>query len=337
MPIPLLFIGIAAVTGATGIGSLAKAGFDQHKAKKLNENSDARLEDAALRLDALRQQCGTALSELGNAKLYVLNHNIHEFMEAFTQIKNVDFTDSVGLEELTKLHIDQKEFEEMAELEHFGSSLAAGSVAGVTGGALTAFGAYSAAATFATASTGTAISTLSGAAASNATLAFFGGGSLASGGLGMAGGTAVLGGLVAGPALLVMGLITGAKAGKNLETARINAAQTTEACEQLETGAVQCIAIRRRTMLFYSLLARLDSVFLPMIHGLEQVIAAEGTDYRAYSQQSKKLVASAASVAVSVKAVLDTPLLSDAGELTEQSEAISKETVKRLNNLEPIN
>lgn len=30
--------------------------------------------------------------------------------------------------------------------------------------------------------------------------------------------------LVAGPALLVMGLITGVKAGKNLETARINAA-----------------------------------------------------------------------------------------------------------------
>ena len=78
------------------------------------------------------------------------------------------------------------------------------------GGSLAAFGAYSAATTFATASTGTAIASLSGAAASNATLAFFGGGSLAAGGLGMAGGAAVLGGLVAGPALLVMGIIIGA-------------------------------------------------------------------------------------------------------------------------------
>ena len=60
------------------------------------------------------------------------------------------------------------------------------------------------ASTFAAASTGTAIATLSGAAATNATLAFFGGGSLAAGGLGMAGGTAVLGGLVAGPALCVI-------------------------------------------------------------------------------------------------------------------------------------
>lgn len=59
----------------------------------------------------------------------------------------------------------------------------------------------------ATASTGTAISTLSGAAATNATLAWFGGGSLATGGLGMAGGTVVLGGLVAVPAIIIMGLI----------------------------------------------------------------------------------------------------------------------------------
>ena len=102
--------------------------------------------------------------------------------------------------------MDETTFEEIGELGHFAASLATGSIAGAAGGALTALGAYSAAATFATASTGTAISTLSGAAASNATLAFFGGGSLATGGLGMAGGTAVLGGLVAGTALLVMGV-----------------------------------------------------------------------------------------------------------------------------------
>jgi hypothetical protein len=67
----------------------------------------------------------------------------------------------------------------MEKMGSFAASLAEGSAAGAVGGALTAFGAYSAAATFASASTGTAISTLSGAAASNATLAFFGGGSLA--------------------------------------------------------------------------------------------------------------------------------------------------------------
>lgn len=44
-----------------------------------------------------------------------------------------------------------------------------------------------------TASSGTAISTLSGASATSATIAWFGGGALAAGGLGVAGGAVVLG------------------------------------------------------------------------------------------------------------------------------------------------
>jgi hypothetical protein len=69
-------------------------------------------------------------------------------------------------------------------------SVAGGSLAVGTWGLVTVFGA---------ASTGTAISTLSGVAATNATLAWFGGGALAAGGAGMAGGAAVLGGLFAIP------------------------------------------------------------------------------------------------------------------------------------------
>ncbi|MOA59596.1 hypothetical protein D3C78_1842590 [compost metagenome] len=49
------------------------------------------------------------------------------------------------------------------------------------------------------ASTGAAIAGLSGVAATNATLAWFGGGALAAGGAGMAGGAVVLGGLFAIP------------------------------------------------------------------------------------------------------------------------------------------
>lgn len=51
--------------------------------------------------------------------------------------------------------------------------------------------------TFGTASTGTAISALSGAAASNAAIAWLGGGALATGGGGMAAGQALL--ALAGP------------------------------------------------------------------------------------------------------------------------------------------
>lgn len=77
---------------------------------------------------------------------------------------------------------------------------AAGGAAGAAVGGAAAYGAFTAAALFGTASTGTAISTLSGVAATNATLAFLGGGTLAAGGAGMAGGTLLLTGMVAAPA-----------------------------------------------------------------------------------------------------------------------------------------
>jgi len=330
MPLPLIFIGIAVVTGATGAGATVKAGVDHSKAKKINANTEERIAYAANRLDTVRQQCGDALQRLGEEKLFVLSNSITSFLDTFTKIKNVDFADSEGLSELSKFHVDETTFAEIGELGHFAASLATGSIAGVAGGALTALGAYSAAATFATASTGTAISTLSGAAASNATLAFFGGGSLASGGLGMAGGTAVLGGLVAGPALLVMGVITGVTAEKCLEDAKKHAAEADVICEQLESGVIQCIGIRRRTYMFHNLLARLDAHFLPLIHAMEEVVANEGTNYAAYKPESKRIIASVASTAVSIKAILDTPILTADGTLTNESKTVEDKITLRL-------
>ena len=322
MPLPLLFIGIAAATSATGIGKTIKAGVDQSHAKKINANANDMVEAEAQKLDNLRKKCGESLQRLGEQKVFVLNNSISEFLEYFQKIKNVDFTESEGIMEINKLHIEQKDFDDLEEMTKFSVSLAQGGLTGAAGGALTAFGAYSAATTFATASTGTAIASLSGAAASNATLAFFGGGSLAAGGLGMAGGMAVLGGLVAGPALLVMGLITGAKAGKSLENAYANEAKAEEVCEELKNASVQCIAIRRRSYMFYSLLAKMDSYLYPLNQKMKKIINDEGIDYSKYSVDSKKSIAALVSTVATIKSVLDTPILKEDGGVTEESEKL---------------
>ncbi len=208
--------------------------------------------------------------------------------------------------------------------------MAGGLASGAMAGALTAFGAYGAAGALATASTGTAIASLSGAAATNATLAFFGGGSLAAGGLGMAGGTAVLGGLVAGPALAVLGFVVGAKASKNLDVTNANWAKAKEFEEEMKAAADVCNGIRRRSAMFNRFLIRLQTVFDPMLYEMTQIIKEKGTDFRKFNDDEKKCVASAMSMAGAIKAVLDTPILDDDGNLTKESRTIIESTQKKV-------
>ena len=321
MALPLLFIGIAAATGGLGIGKGVKAGIDNARADSINKEATASVQDATDLLNRQREACGKALRVLGEEKMFVLNASIDSFLKAFTQIKNVDFTDSQGLEELRKFHIDEREFTELKSMVDFAANIAGGVIGGAGAGALVAFGAYGAAHALAAASTGTAIAALHGVAATNATLAFFGGGSLAAGGLGMAGGAAVLGGLVAGPALMVLGFVADSAASKKLEQALTNQAEAVRMTEELNTASLQCDAIRRRTYMFYNLLARLDARFLPMIYKMEDIIKTEGYDYRSYCPDSKKAIAACASIAVTIKSVLDTPLLTDDGLLTGESES----------------
>ena len=314
MPLPLVFIVPAAAAGMAGAGKTVKSFMDSNKANKMTEDANLRVEDARQHLERSRNLCADALSNLGEEKLLVLNGSITRFMDAFERIKNVELSESLGLEELRKLRVDKESMAELKEMAKFAATVAGGVGMGVAGGALTAFGAWSAASTFAAASTGTAISTLSGAAATNATLAFFGGGSLAAGGAMM-----VLGGIVAGPALLVMGLITGKKADEKLEIARANSAEADAICTELDNAAFKCDAIRRRTAMFYAFLARLDARFVPLIFQLEEVVAVEGEDYSRYSREAKSVVLKAATLAGSVKSLLDTPILSEDGALTEES------------------
>ena len=320
--LPLVFIVPAAATGLVGAGKTIKSFIDNQEANRMTNEANSNVEQAKDNLNRSRKLCADALSNLGEEKLVVLNKSIADFVASFEQIKNLNLQDSIGLEELRKLHIDKESIEELKEMQQFAATVAGGLTAGVAGGALTAFGAYSAATAFATASTGTAIASLSGAAATNATLAFFGGGSIAAGGLGMAGGMMVLGGLVAGPALLAMGLITGKKAEEKLEVAKANQAQAEEVCAELSVVTFQCDAIRRRTSMFYAFLARLDARFIPLVFKLEDVLKNEGVDYAQYSPEAKRVVLQAATMAGSVKSLLDTPILTEDGGLTDESTAL---------------
>lgn len=319
MPLPFLLLGAAAAAGAAGIGAGIKGAINNKEANDVNNNAQNIIDTAHDRLDISRKATHSALESLGREKIYVLDNSVRKFIDSFEKLKNVDLESSAGLDEINKLKFDNASFEELKKCSLEVASMLAGGIGGIGGGALAAFGAYSATMTFAAASTGTAIASLSGVAATNATLAFLGGGSLAVGGLGMAGGMAVLGGLVAGPALAVMGFVALGASSKKLDDAYSNLAEARKISEELENLSISTNAIRRRTQMFERLLIRVDCKFSEAIDNLEKVINEYGVDYSLYNDDSKKVIGANIKLAETIKSILDTPILTDKGSISEES------------------
>lgn len=319
MPLPLVIIGLGALAGAAGVGEGAKAVFEKLDANNINKNAMDVLNQSTQYIEDQRNLCKDSLTNFACLKIDVLNGSIKKFINTFQKIKNIDFNECENLDEFNKCHIDSKDFDELKSDVDLILPFVGGAVAGATGGALVAFGAYGAAQAFACASTGTAIASLSGAAASNATLAFFGGGSLAVGGLGMAGGAVVLGTIVAAPTLLIMGVIADIAAKKDLENAHINQENVKQIIAELSIAGLRCAQIRRRIYIYENLLSSLDARFMPLLFKMEDIVNNEGFDYLKYSNNSKKVIASTACTAVSIKAILDKTVLDDDGNLTEDN------------------
>jgi hypothetical protein len=148
--------------------------------------------------------------------------------------------------------INEKLSRENYSLDKMDASITAGDMAisatkGAVAGVSTALGTWALVGTFGVASTGTAISTLSGVAASNAILAWLGGGSLAVGGGGMAVGSVVFGGLVAIPVIAVTGLFQHLAANKKIKSLKEEEIKILEFVDNIKKNLVQFDVIEMRS------------------------------------------------------------------------------------------
>ncbi len=178
----------------------------------------SKLQVAQDKAQAAIKETNNAIGELGEytRSLY---KSLTSIQEQFDKIRNVPSEQKLQYEELKQIRLNWKQQADKIDKDYknvtvknagVGVAGAGLGVAVVTMGPTVAMGV---ATTFGVASTGTAISTLSGATATNAALAWLGGGALAAGGGGMAAGNAFLalagpvGWAIAGVSLLASGLI----------------------------------------------------------------------------------------------------------------------------------
>lgn len=331
MPVPIILGAVAAGTALYGAYKGVSGAIDQSNASDINKEASTTVDKANREVDGQRQSTSETLEEYGKRKLRAFDSVIEDFLVTFGRLKNVELIDSPELEKLKMEDFSNKTLSGLRGDYQALKDAGLGLGAGVSGGAALAFGAYNGTMMLATASTGTAISTLGGAAATNATLAWLGGGAIATGGGGMALGTMVLGGIVAGPALAIFGHIMGNKGEEALNTARSNLEQAKTIQEEAKLVVTSLKAIEEVAFLADTTFSKVNRELRRAVQSLEDVIDTYGEDFKAFAKESREVVFKTVKYAQLIKAMIDTPILDTDGKLVLSTQKRVNEIAEAIN------
>ena len=327
MPLPLIPIilgGASAIAAGVGLKKGLDAKNDMDLAKSINYDAKDLVAKAENTIKTSKENATEAIESLGKAKIDVLSGSIHDFVRNFEKIRNIQFNDSEGLEELRHFNPQSPEFLQLKQVSMDAKDIAVNGIGALGGGALLAFGTYNVVmgglgGLLVTATTGTALTSLSGVAATNATLAWLGGGALSAGGLGMMGGAAVLGGIVFGPALALGGALFAKQAEKAYWDAKSNLEQAEAFMEQAKGIKSTLKAIRKRAYQLKDLLEALNKPMIDLNADLRAIIRNQGTDWNTYNESDKRQIYKCVQMAQMIKIILDTSLLKEDGSLDPAS------------------
>ena len=248
-------------------------------------------------------------------------------MQQENKIKEYKILEGIGL---TTSVIEKMEKIDMAASKALANSAAVGTL-----GAAAAMGTpalvTSAVGALATASTGTAISSLSGVAATNATLAWLGGGSIAAGGGGMAAGATVLTGITAGATagvgLLAAGLLASTHYSKKLTESKEYQAKIETEVENIQKLWVLLDGIAKRSNELQEVTYQLEDTIIRQLDLLDPLSIDYNTNDEYYTSTFQKV----AILIKSMSELAQTPLLDENGNTSAESTTIIENTYSILN------
>lgn len=293
MALPFILWGAAALLAGTGVVKGIGAINDFDDAKAIGESARRRYEDAESSLQNSRDKTNSEFEALGKVKVSIFKNQINHLVTVIKKSKNA----SSKLKNFD-VSISPNELKEMEQLVLTSLEIEKGLGTGAVTGALAAWGAYGSVGLLASASTGAAITGLSGVAATNATLAWLGGGALSTGGFGMAGGALALGGIVLGPALAVGGFMLASKAEEALTQAHKYRAEVDIAIAEIDKMEIVLLALQANAR-------EVSNVLSQMAKRFDAIKVHDDSNSQAFNQMII--------VAKGLKSVLDTAIMEQDG------------------------
>ena len=290
MSISILLLGASALAGAAGVGGIAKGGSQVLKANSTMKELQVQHQQNLVRLEKRNKECVRDMDKLGRKELEILK-SFQEFSTVFEKIKNRPEFAKIQKQGICLPQYDGKELKKASVGANTLLGGLGGAAAGTAGGFAASGAATAVVMALGTASTGVPIASLSGAAATNATLAALGGGSLAAGGGGMALGTTVLGAATLGVGLLIGGVIFGITGGKISSDAKKAQKEIEKETQQTEEICNYLLDLQGTANRYGRKLDEVDSMYHEHMEKLKWMVVMQGrADWDWYTEPEKQLV-----------------------------------------------
>ncbi len=309
--------------------------------EKLINDAQSMYDSAVKKLENQKKRTANSLEKLGQQKLDIWSNEMQDFLVTFNQFNTLQMVNNVsntynfeGQNESPKelmLNIEKASLTAQETLKIGALSLGTGALVGIA--------AYGGAMMFGHASTGTAIAALHGAAKTNATLAWFGKGSLKSGGFGMLGGKLAIAGIVVAPILIVGGVIVAAKSKEKLAEAKKAYAEAEQAVAQMKTVTSGMKAIEKMSENYRSFLHQLSMTFNPFITDMKRMIeeyepAEDGKiSFDQLSEMEQRTLHLSWLLAQLLYHNLSVTILTDDGKVSNESKKVLKKANDEFNAL----
>ncbi|WQR66915.1 sortase [Helicobacter pylori] len=290
MPLPFILGGIALAAAGYGVKKGIDALDADCEADEFIKKAESLKEEATKKAESAESDCKNALMRLGEKKFHVISYGVSRFVEHFNQLKGHQFF--VKASDMQDLH------KQVSVVQNFSKQLNASGMSeeSAIGGMFAGFG---------------------GLYVSSFTTGAMLGGGLTMGGLA---GMAVFGGLVAGPALAILGAVSAGEMEEKLEDAKAYCSQVEEAVKKADVMIDQFQAIKEMAKLFTRQITKCDALFFSLSQDAIATMKKHNYDRSLYSQEERDQLCVAVSTLMTLSAFLKVPIMDEHQKLNEKAQ-----------------
>ncbi|GAA9927635.1 hypothetical protein VN0858_07820 [Helicobacter pylori] len=304
MPLPFILGGLVLVTAGYGVKKGLDAKNANDEAKDLFKKAEELLEETKNRVESTESGYKNALMGLGKKKLHVRSYGMSRFVWHFNQLKGHQFF--VKASDMQDLH------KQLSVVQNFSKQLNASGMSeeSAIGGMFAGYG-------------GLGISSFT-------TGAMLGGG-LTMGGLA---GMAVFGGLVAGPAIAILGAISADEMKEKLEKAKAYHSQVEKAVKKADAIIDQFQAIEKMAKLFIRQITKCDALLFSLSQDAITTMKKHNYDRSLYSQEERDQLCVTISTLMTLSAFLEVPIIDKDQKLQEKAQRALEIMKRQMDSLE---